>query len=162
MVDCLYAECRPKALPAFERAGYFLVPSKPTAIKTSLPSARTPRHAEVGALTGSSNVKPVRNAGRKLGGLAANQIEADRFRYAVHGQVAGDAKTGLGRCDHRALEFDDGELLGVEEVWAAQMLVAFRIVRVDAAGFDHEREVVRKWTGLPGHREVAGNPLKRP
>ncbi len=55
-------------------------------------------------------------------------------------QVAGHLVAVLDRLDRGALEADAGELLGVEEVWAAQVLVALVIVGVDAFRLEAEAE----------------------
>src|SRR5439155_20783230 len=65
--------------------------------------------------------------------------ERDASGDAVHRQVARDLELCSGlRLDPRALERDGRKLRHVEEVGAAQVLVAVRIARVDAFRLDRE------------------------
>src|SRR5262249_8593758 len=115
-------------------------------------------HAELRAL--QRQVGEVADAHRplgELGRLAALQREADRLRHAVERQVAGHLVAAAGRLDRGALEGDDRELLGVEEVRALQMAVAPGVVGVHARGLDGQVE--RRPRGVPLVKDEAAGEL---
>src|SRR3954462_2274511 len=68
-----------------------------------------------------------------------DRIEHHGPGHPVHGQVSlEDEPVALVVTDLRAGEGDLGELLGVEEVGAAQVLVALRVTGRDAGGVDRD------------------------
>src|SRR5204863_189488 len=78
----------------------------------------------------------------------------DLLGDAVHGEVAGDVEDVLaaGRGDLGRLEGDLGELVGVEEVGAAEVLVAVGHATVDGGGLD--ADVDRRGGGAGGDAAV--------
>src|SRR5262249_48059202 len=74
------------------------------------------------------------------------------------GQVARHLVAVLDRLDGGALEGDRRELLDVEEVGAAQVVVALLVGGVDALGLDGHAE--RALAGVPVDREVAGEVVE--
>src|SRR2546426_1020518 len=77
----------------------------------------------------------------------------------MEAQVSRDLVAVLHRLDAGALEDDRGELLDVEEIGTAQMIVAFRVVRVDAVRINaHAERTLAGIVGIDG--EVPGEPVE--
>ncbi len=90
-------------------------------------------HVEVAALELADDLQAGARVAPRIGvGALDEHLERDLTGDAVHREVAGNAR-GLvvDRLDVRGLERDLGELLGVEEVRRAKVVVALRLVGVD-------------------------------
>src|SRR5205823_8519328 len=98
-------------------------------------------HAEVAALEHQVGGEAgAADAAGELGLAAALEGEGDRPGLPVQGEVAGHLVAAGDGLDRRALERELGELLDVEEVRAAQVLVALGVVGVHALRLDGQLE----------------------
>ncbi len=97
-------------------------------------------HAEIAAFDGEGGDSAgAVFAAVVLAGTGVGPGEGDGFGLAEHGDVAGDAVGVVaGFLDFFALERDFRVLAGVEEIGAAEVVVAALVVGVDAGGFDGE------------------------
>src|SRR5580698_5639474 len=101
------------------------------------------------------------NTLREFGRLTAAQEKRHWSRDAVQRQVTGHLVTVLGGSNRGAFERNAGELLRIEEIGAAQMIVAFAIIGVDAVclGFQLKRTIGGV---LSIECELAGKVVKPP
>ena len=83
------------------------------------------------------------------------EVELHRLGDATDGEVGGELPLAVGHLlEPGALQGDGGVVLGVEEVVRAQVVVAHRLVGVDAGRLDLGLQ--RGVLGVLGHREGAG------
>ena len=76
----------------------------------------------------------------------------------MHLEVAGDVVTAIDDLDRGALERDEWELFGVEEIGGAEVVIPLFVVRVDAVGLQVEDEGVVGWIGVEA--EGAGDVVE--
>ena len=116
-------------------------------------------HAEVAPLDRQARVEAADLDAAVLAHADVREVDRDGLRLPVHRQVARHRIGVLaGLPDLRALEDDLGELLGVEEVRALEVLVAPRVGGVHVLGPGGEPEAAcRRVVGVEA--ELAGEPV---
>src|SRR5688572_14314665 len=96
-------------------------------------------HPELAALDGEAGLPAGAVSHLRLLLADLCDRDGDRLGHAAEREVAGDVELGVALLrDRVALEREGGELLGVEEVRRAQVVVALLVARVDLRGLERD------------------------